>query len=200
MPSVPTLILASTSPYRRQLLERLRLPFRCEAPHVDETPLANEAPLDLALRLAQAKAAAVATREPDAAVIGSDQVALCNGTVLSKPGSHERARAQLQKMSGNTVVFHSAVAVLHGERTLIWSVPTTCRVRELDAASIERYLELESPYDTAGSAKAEGLGIALMESIESPDPTALIGLPLISLAARLRELGLDPLKPGIVTA
>ncbi len=192
----PPLILASTSPYRRMLLERLHLPFECVAPGVDEAAMPDEAPLDLALRLARAKAEAVAHRHPDAVVIGSDQVALCGDTVLGKPGDAERAARQLRLMSGQTVVFHSAVAVLHHGQATVWSVPTHCHLRELDDAAITRYLQLERPFDTAGSAKVEGLGITLMESIESVDPTALIGLPLISLTTQLRQAGIDPLSTG----
>lgn len=190
----PRLILASTSRYRRELLERLRLPFTVVAPEVDETALPGEAPADLAMRLAIAKARAVATREPDAVVIGSDQVALCDGAVLGKPGNFERAAEQLRLMSAREVVFHSALAVVHGEHVIADDVITRCQVRELDEAGIAAYLHADTPYDTAGSAKAEALGIALMESISSTDPTALIGLPLISLTRMLRRVGLDPLR------
>ncbi len=192
--SLPTLVLASTSPYRRELLERLRLPFVVEAPRVDETPLEGETPHALALRLAQAKARAVAQRMPGALVIGSDQVALCEGQVLGKPGSFEGAMAQLRLMSGREVEFHSALALTDGHRTEIDDVITRCRLRTLDDATIGAYLQAEQPFDTAGSAKAEGLGIALMERIDSDDPTALIGLPLIALTRMLVSFGLDPLK------
>ncbi|MGP1517181.1 MAG: Maf family protein [Ottowia sp.] len=188
----PALILASTSPYRRELLARLGLPFEALAPAVDETPLPGEAPRELALRLARAKAQDVARHHPQALVIGSDQVADLHGQPLGKPGSHERARAQLSRMSGQTVLFHTAVSLACAARGLLQTELATVRVRfrELDAASIERYLRAEQPYDCAGSAKSEGLGIALLAAIESDDPTALIGLPLIRTAALLRAAGL----------
>lgn len=189
----PTLILASTSRYRREMLERLRLPFVVEPPHTDETPLAGEAPADLAMRLSKAKAQAVAERNPGAVVIGSDQVATVDGRPLGKPGGFEQARAQLLSMSGRTVEFHSALAVTDGQRVAARDVITYCRFRELSVGAIEAYLHAEEPYDTAGSAKAEGLGIALMESMQSDDPTAIIGLPLIALSAMLADFGLDPL-------
>jgi septum formation protein len=195
MSAQPPLILGSTSRYRRELLERLRLPFAVHAPALDETPLAGEPPAALAARLALAKAQAVAERFPQAVVIGSDQVADLDGTPVGKPGSHERAVAQLRAMSGRSVVFQTAVAVVrratgHAGTAL---VPVTVRFRRLDDAQIERYLQLEQPYDCAGSAKSETLGIALLEAIESDDPTALVGLPLIATCRLLREAGLDPL-------
>lgn len=192
MPPAPALILASTSPYRRELLARLGLPFETQTPAVDETPLPGEAPRELALRLARAKAQDVARRHPQALVIGSDQVADLHGQPLGKPGSHERARAQLSRMSGQTVLFHTAVSLACAARGLLQTELATVRVRfrELDAASIERYLRAEQPYDCAGSAKSEGLGITLLAAIESDDPTALIGLPLIRTAALLRAAGL----------
>lgn len=192
MPPAPALILASTSPYRRELLARLGLPFETQTPAVDETPLPGEAPRELALRLARAKAQDVARHHPQALVIGSDQVADLHGQPLGKPGSHERARAQLSRMSGQTVLFHTAVSLACAARGLLQTELATVRVRfrELDAASIERYLRAEQPYDCAGSAKSEGLGIALLAAIESDDPTALIGLPLIRTAALLRAAGL----------
>lgn len=189
----PLLILASTSRYRREMLERLRLPFVAEPPQTDETPLPGEAPAALALRLAQAKAQAVAGRHPGAVVIGSDQVATVDGQTLGKPGGFEQARAQLRSMSGRTVEFHSALAVTDGQRIEARDVITYCRFRELGDAAIDAYLRAEEPYDTAGSAKAEGLGIALMQSMQSDDPTAIIGLPLIALSAMLAGFGLDPL-------
>lgn len=192
----PRLILASTSPYRRALLERLRLPFDVIPPEVDETPLPGEAPAALALRLAQAKALAVAKLHANVIVIGSDQVAVCNEHVLGKPGNFNRAREQLQHMSGNTVEFHSALTVTDGRRNESVDVITHCRVRTLTDREIDTYLRLETPYDTAGSAKAEGLGIALMQSIQSDDPTALIGLPLIALTRLLCLFGLNPLTQG----
>ncbi len=188
----PALILASTSRYRRELLQRLRVPFDVASPEVDETPLPGEAPAALALRLARAKAMAVAERHPDAAVIGSDQVADLDGTPVGKPGTHERAVAQLQAMRGRAVVFQTAVSVVRlatgFERTLL--APVTVRFRALQDDEIERYLRAEQPYDCAGSAKSETLGIALLDAIESDDPTALVGLPLIRTCAMLRDAGL----------
>ncbi len=186
------LVLASTSRYRRELLARLALPFETAAPDVDETPRAGEAPRELALRLALEKAQAVAARKPQAIVIDSDQVADLHGQPLGKPGTHERAAAQLARMSGQTVLFHTAVAVVQASRGFAQSslATVTVRFRALDAATIERYLLAEQPYDCAGSAKSEGLGIALLQAIESDDPTALIGLPLIRTAQLLRAAGL----------
>jgi septum formation protein len=192
----PRLILASTSRYRRQLLQRLRLPFDIVSPGVDETALAGEVPAALATRLALAKAQAVAADAADAVVIGSDQVAELDGQAIGKPGSHERAVEQLKMMSGQRVVFHTAVAVVRRERGFARALlaPVTVRFRTLHAQEIERYLRLDTPYDCAGSAKSEALGVALLESIDSDDPTALIGLPLIRTCALLREAGLDPLR------
>ena len=192
----PPLILASTSRYRRELLERLHLPFTVQAPEVDELPLASEPPAATARRLALAKARAVAVQHPGALVIGSDQVAELDGAAIGKPGNHRRALEQLRAMSGRTVLFHTAVAVLRvatgfEEEAL---VTVTVRMRELDEAEIEHYLRIEQPYDCAGSAKAETLGIALIDAIVSDDPTALVGLPLIRTSAILRAAGLDPLK------
>ncbi len=192
----PRLILASTSPYRKQLLERLRLPFTVQAPGVDETALPGETPAELALRLARAKALAVAAGAPGAIVIGSDQVAVCAGQALGKPGDFDRALAQLRRMAGQDVAFHSALAVTDGVRTEVMDVVTHCRLRPLTDAQLTAYLQAETPYDTAGSAKAEALGIALMERIDSDDPTALIGLPLIALTRLLAGFGLDPLDGG----
>jgi septum formation protein len=190
------LILGSTSRYRRELLGRLRLPFDVQAPAVDEAPLPGEAPAATALRLALAKAHEVAARFPHAGVIGSDQVAEHDGQPVGKPGSHERARQQLRAMSGCSVVFHTAVAVVRADTHHAGSalVPVTVRFRTLSDGEIERYLLAEQPYDCAGSAKAETLGIALLDSIESSDPTALVGLPLIKTCQLLREAGLDPLS------
>ena len=200
MSTPPRLILGSTSRYRRELLERLRLPFTVESPGVDETPLAGEGPAAMAQRLALAKAHAVARLHPDAVVIGSDQVADLDGTAIGKPGSHERAFEQLRSMSGRSVVFQTAVAVVCAASGFADSAlaPVRVRFRTLSDAQIERYLRLEQPYDCAGSAKSEALGIALLESIESDDPTALIGLPLIRTCALLRAAGIDPLDtaPG----
>lgn len=191
------LILASTSRYRRELLQRLRLPFDVLSPEVDESPLPGETPVQLAQRLALAKAHAVAAREPDAIVIGSDQVAELDGQAIGKPGSHERAVAQLRAMRGHRVVFQTAVAVVRMSagfaRTAM--APVSVFFRDLSDAEIERYLRAEQPYDCAGSAKCETLGIALTSSIESDDPTALVGLPLIRTCELLRAAGLDPLGP-----
>ena len=194
--SPPALILASTSAYRRELLARLRLPFSCESPGVDETPRPGETPLSLARRLALAKAQAVAARHDDAIVIGSDQVADLDGQALGKPGNHPRAMAQLRALSGRRVQFHTAVAVLRPGTGFCGQAlaSVTVQFRVLGEAEIETYLRLEQPYDCAGSAKCETLGIALLEAIESDDPTALIGLPLMRTAALLRQAGLDVLE------
>ncbi len=192
------LVLASTSRYRKELLERLRLPFAVHAPDVDETPLPGEAAPALAVRLALAKADAIASVEPGAIVIGSDQVAELDGATLGKPGDHARATAQLRAMRGRRVRFHTAVAVIRDDRGFRASELATVvvRFRSLGDDEIERYLQLETPYDCAGSAKAEALGIALVEAIESDDPTALIGLPLVRTCELLRRAGLDPLGTG----
>ncbi len=192
--STPPLILASTSRYRRELLQRLRLPFSVQAPEVDETPRPGETPAALASRLALAKAEAVAARHPEALVIGSDQVADLDGQAIGKPLVHERAVAQLRMMSGRGVTFHTALAVVCRARAFSAAelAPVRVRFRSLSEAEIERYLRLEQPYDCAGSAKCETLGIALLESIDSDDPTALVGLPLIRTCALLRRGGLDP--------
>ena len=192
MPLPRTLILGSTSRYRRELLQRLHLPFEVEAPEVDETPLSNESPQALAMRLALAKARAVARRRPEAVVIGSDQVADLSGECLGKPGTHERAVAQLQRMRGQTVVFQTALAVvcLASGFEQIDLAAVRVRFRDLSDADIERYLRIEQPYDCAGSAKSEGLGIALLDAIDSDDPTALVGLPLIRTCRLLRAAGI----------
>lgn len=185
------LILGSTSAYRRELLERLRIPFSVESPHVDETPLPGEAPAALAQRLALAKARAVAQRHPDSVVIGSDQVADLDGQPLGKPGTHARAVAQLQQMRGKTVIFQTAVAVVCAQSGFMQQAlaPVKVKFRNLTDAEIEAYLQAEQPYDCAGSAKSEGLGIALLESIDNDDPTALVGLPLIRTCTMLRTAG-----------
>ena len=194
--SPPALILASTSAYRRELLARLRLPFSCTAPGVDEARRSGERPLALAIRLARAKASAVALQHPDAWVIGSDQVAARiadteGELILGKPGTAARCMEQLRSCSGRTVAFMTAVAVLqHNSHSAHEFVDTTRVVfRALDDATIERYVALESPLDCAGGFKSEGLGIALCESIDSADPSALIGLPLIQLGKALRAVG-----------
>ncbi len=186
------LILGSTSRYRRELLERLHLPFEVQAPHVDETPLPGERPDALAQRLALAKARAVAERHPDAVVIGSDQVADLEGEPLGKPGTHDRAVAQLRRMRGRTVIFQTALSVVCLASGFEMSdlAAVKVRFRALSDAEIETYLRLEEPYDCAGSAKSEGLGIALLDAIDNDDPTALIGLPLIRTARLLRAAGL----------
>ncbi len=192
----PTIILASTSRYRRELLERLKLPFEARAPNVVETAVPGEAPAAMAERLALAKARSIAA--PRALVVGSDQVASLDGRILRKPGVAEAALAQLSACQGKTVLFHTAVAVVStasGE-TLRHVDRTEVRFRRLDQAALEQYLRLENPLDCAGSFKSEGLGVALFERISSEDPTALIGLPLIFVADALRRLGADPLKPS----
>ncbi|MFN5420691.1 MAG: Maf family nucleotide pyrophosphatase [Burkholderiales bacterium] len=185
------LILGSTSRYRKELLTRLRIPFETASPDVDETPHSNESPKDLALRLALAKARAVALKYPEAVVIGSDQVADLEGTPLGKPGNHANAILQLQRMRGKTVIFQTALSVVciatGYERTDLAEVKV--KFRDLSDAEIETYLRAEEPYDCAGSAKSEGLGIALLDAIDNDDPTALIGLPLIRTCQMLREAG-----------
>lgn len=189
MASPSRLILASTSIYRRELLARLRLPFETARPETDESPSPGEPPDELARRLAIAKARAIAEREPDAWVIGSDQVAELDGRCLGKPGNREGAIAQLTAMSGRTVAFRTGLGLCCGERLLTALDTTTVRFRMLRAAEIARYVDAEQPLDCAGSFKCEGLGISLFESIESRDPTALVGLPLIETARLLREAG-----------
>ncbi len=193
MTSPPKLILASTSAYRRMLLERLCIPFSVERPEVDETPLPGETPSATAMRLALDKARAVAARHPDALVIGSDQVAHIGDAVFGKPGTSERAIAQLQAMRGQTVVFHTALALIDNRdgQTLQDSVPTSVRFRMLSDDEIVRYVAREQPLDCAGSAKSEGLGISLLDALSGDDPTALIGLPLIALSRMLRTRGLQ---------
>jgi septum formation protein len=185
------LILGSTSVYRRELLGRLKLPFGVERPEVDETPEPNESPADLARRLALAKAHSVAERHPSAWVIGSDQVADLHGESLGKPGDHARAVTQLRRMSGQTVVFQTAVAVVCRNTGFaqVALAPVRVLFRSLSDEAIEHYLHTETPYDCAGSAKSEGLGIALLERIENDDPTALVGLPLIRTCQLLRAAG-----------
>jgi septum formation protein len=187
------LILASTSRYRRELLTRLRLPFDVQPPEVDETAQSGETPRELAERLALEKAQAVAARFPDAVVIGSDQVADLAGEALGKPGDHARATAQLRRMRGQTLVFQTAVAVVCQATGFVQRDLAPVRVvfRELSDAAIEHYLQAEQPYDCAGSAKSEGLGIALLCAIDSDDPTALVGLPLIRTCRMLRSAGVD---------
>jgi septum formation protein len=194
----PRLILASSSPYRRALLKRLRVPFDVSVPALDETPHPGEAPAATALRLAQAKARAVVAREQAAGryqapllVIGSDQVATFDGLQIGKPGTHEKALEQLRAMRGRIVEFHSALCLFDPLRDMAQTedVVTRVRFRDLPDAELDAYLRLETPYDVAGSAKSEGLGVALLESIDSDDPTALVGLPLIALTRMLRAAG-----------
>ncbi|HWT71142.1 MAG TPA: Maf family nucleotide pyrophosphatase [Oxalicibacterium sp.] len=193
-PSSPRLILGSSSIYRRELLSRLRLPFDTMAPDIDETPLANEAPEATACRLAREKAVAIAARAPGALVIGSDQVATLDGEQIGKPGNHANALRQLQKMRGREVVFHTALC-LHDSRPgealpfQLDNVQTFVRFRDLPDHELDAYLRIEQPYDCAGSAKNEALGIAIIERINSSDPTALTGLPLIALTGMLRKAG-----------
>ena len=186
-----TLILGSSSRYRKELLSRLNIPFEVAAPEVDETPLLNEAPKDLALRLALAKARAVASKYPEAVVIGSDQVADLEGEALGKPGNHVNAVKQLQRMRGKTFIFQTALSVIclatGFEQTDLATVKVS--FRDLTDAEIESYLKAEEPYDCAGSAKSEGLGIALLAAIDNDDPTALVGLPLIRTCHMLSAAG-----------
>ena len=184
------LLLASTSPYRRELLSRLRIPFDVARPEVDEAPLSGESPLALARRLAAAKAEAIAMREGDAWVIGSDQVAELDGRPLGKPGNRDAALAQLASMSGRSVAFRTAVSVMHRDLGRFDTIDTTVvRFRGLAADEIARYVDNEQPFDCAGSFKSEGLGIVLFDAIETSDPTALVGLPLIATARLLRLAG-----------
>ena len=197
-PDFPRLILASSSAYRRELLGRLQLPFEAIAPDIDETPLPGETPEATALRLAREKAAAVARAHPGALVIGSDQVATLDGTQIGKPGDHARALAQLQTMRGRRVVFHTALCLWDGrlppdvaaQVAQLENIQVFVSFRNLPDAELDAYLRIEQPYDCAGSAKNEGLGIALLERIDSSDPTALTGLPLIALTGMLRRAGM----------
>ena len=191
--ALPRLVLASTSPYRRSLLERLGVAFEVADPGVNETRRPGEAPESLARRLAEAKVLAVAERFPAALIIGCDQVAHCDGEIFGKPGTHANAVRQLRALSGRAALFHTAVCVHDAmERsTEVRVVPCRVSFRVLDDATIERYLQKEQPYDCAGSAKSEGLGIALIARIEGDDPNALVGLPLIALVDLLRERGVD---------
>jgi len=193
--TTPRLILASSSAYRRELLGRLRLPFEVMVPDIDESPLPGEAPETTALRLARSKAQAVAARAPGAVVIGSDQVATLDGEQIGKPGNHDHALAQLQKMRGRRVVFHTALCLWDGRAAALTggaqleNIQTFVTFRDLPDAELDAYLRIEQPYDCAGSAKNEGLGIAILETIDSSDPTALTGLPLIALTGMLRKAG-----------
>jgi septum formation protein len=189
------LILASSSIYRRELLGRLQLPFESIAPDIDETPQLSESPDETALRLAQQKAEAIAAMHSDAVIIGSDQVATLFGLQIGKPGNHANALRQLQTMRGQEVTFHTALCVLDSRqdaknRLQIQNIKTLVKIRNLSDAELDAYLRIEQPYDCAGSAKNEGLGIAIIESIKSDDPTALTGLPLIALTGMLRNVGM----------
>jgi septum formation protein len=191
----PRLILASSSAYRRELLGRLHVPFAVLVPAIDESPLPGEAPETTALRLARAKAQAVAARVPGSVVIGSDQVATLDGAQIGKPGNHANALAQLQTMRGRSVVFHTALCLWDGRACALTggaqleNIQTIVTFRNLADAELDSYLRIEQPYDCAGSAKNEGLGIAILERIDSTDPTALTGLPLIALTGMLRKAG-----------
>ena len=189
------LVLASSSPYRRLLLDRLRVDYSVASPDIDETPVAGEPPAGTARRLAELKARAVGASFRDALVIGSDQVATLDGLALGKPGNHAAALAQLRLMRGRSVVFHTAVCVYDAARgdCRLEEVPTTVTFRQYSDAQAARYLELEQPYDCAGSAKIEAMGIALVASVESSDPTALIGLPLIAVVSLLKQSGVEVL-------
>lgn len=195
--SAPQIILASSSAYRKELFQRLHLPFLAIAPDIDESPLNHEAPEQTALRLAQQKAEAIAKQYPNAIVIGSDQVATLDGKQIGKPGNHERALQQLQIMRGRQVIFHTALCVLNQQAEDIANTlqsqncQTVVHFRNLSDAELDAYLRIEQPYDCAGSAKNEGLGIAILEAIHSDDPTALTGLPLITLTSMLRKLGVS---------
>jgi septum formation protein len=192
-PFRPRLVLASTSPYRQELLARLGIPFETTAPNVDESPAAGEMPQALALRLACAKAQAAQAAFPDALIIGCDQVAAVGATLLNKPGTHARAVEQLKLMSGKQIAFFTALCLLNA-RTLQRQtaiVPVTVHMRELGTGQIERYLQAERPYDCAGSARIEGFGITLVARLDGDDPNALIGLPLIKLCDMLRNEGVE---------
>lgn len=185
------LVLASSSPYRRAVLEKLHYPFTVQSPEIDETPLANESPQATSLRLAQAKAKKIALHTPDALIIGCDQVATVDDMHIGKPGTHEKAVAQLHFLSGKEVVFYSAICLYDAQHQYMQatSVPYYVKFKALTANVIEQYLQLEQPYDCAGSAKSEGLGIALLEYMRGDDPNALIGLPLIALIDMLANAG-----------
>ena len=194
------LILASGSAYRRELLLRLHLPFDLIAPDIDESALTNESPEQTAMRLAEQKAVAISRIHPDCVIIGSDQVATLEGEQIGKPGTHEKALKQLQKMRGKSVIFHTALCLIDNRlnkssksmdyATQIENVQTLVSFRELSDDELDAYLRIEQPYDCAGSAKNEGLGITIIEKIISNDPTALTGLPLISLTSMLRNIGI----------
>ncbi|MEO6918854.1 MAG: Maf-like protein [Collimonas sp.] len=196
LPPLPRLILGSSSKYRKELLSRLQIPFEVMAPDIDEAPLPGETPEATALRLALDKARAIALAAPGALVIGSDQVATLDGEQIGKPGNHDNAMKQLQKMRGRRVIFHTALCLWDGREkqadaaAQLENIQTFVTFRNLPDAELDAYLRIEQPYDCAGSAKNEGLGIAILEKIESTDPTALTGLPLIALTSMLRRAAL----------
>lgn len=191
----PALILASSSPYRREVLQKLHLPFECVSPEIDETPFSHESPEQTSLRLAESKAKKIAEHYPNALIIGCDQVATVDGLQIGKPGNHENAVKQLTMLSGKEVVFHSAICLFdsasqHMQSTI---VPYYVKFKTLTPLQIETYLHLEQPYDCAGSAKSEGMGIALLDYMRGDDPNALIGLPVIALVSMLQHAGVDVL-------
>lgn len=188
-----SIILASSSPYRAKLLQKLQLPFETLNPNVDESAYPGESAPDLVARLARAKAQCIAAQHPDRIVIGSDQVALLEQTILTKPGTMERAKVQLRACSGQWVTFYTALCVQQNHHCLQETVVTRVQFRELNDQQIAAYLERERPLDCAGSFKCEGLGITLFLAIDNQDPSALIGLPLISLTTMLSQLGCDPI-------
>ena len=202
MKDQPPLILASSSVYRKELLERLRIPFTCLSPNIDESVLPEESTDDLIERLSHQKAQVIAELQPNAWIIASDQVADFNGQAIGKPGTHEKALAQLKMMQGKTVVFKTGLCLMHHEsqRSAYICIPTKVSFHDLDDAVLENYLHAEKPYDCAGSAKSEGLGISLLSKVKSDDPTALIGLPLIALSGLLRSVGYSIPGPQMATS
>ena len=193
MPSKHPIILASASPTRRILLERLGLPFEIDPADIDESARPDETPQQLCQRLAAEKAACVLARHPQAIVIGSDQLLECNATILGKPGNAEQARAQLERISGQTVIFHVGLTICTQATRFDWHETVTTTMRTLDPQTIERYIEIEQPFACAGSMRSEGLGAALVESMQSNDPSAILGMPMIATARGLRAMGADPL-------
>jgi septum formation protein len=194
--TTPSLILASSSRYRREVLEKLHLPFQCVSPEIDETPLEDESPEQTSLRLAESKARKVAQAYPNALIIGCDQVATVDGLQIGKPGNHDNAVKQLTMLSGKEVIFHSAICLYNSANQHMQSTiaPYYVKFKSLSPGQIETYLRLEQPYDCAGSAKSEGMGIALLEYMRGDDPNALIGLPVIMLVDMLMQAGVDVLS------
>lgn len=194
--TIPSLILASSSRYRREVLEKLHLPFQCVSPEIDETPLPDESPEQTSLRLAESKARKVAQAYPNALIIGCDQVATVDGLQIGKPGNHDNAVKQLAMLSGKEVIFHSAICLYNSANQHMQSTiaPYYVKFKPLSPRQIETYLRLEQPYDCAGSAKSEGMGIALLEYMRGDDPNALIGLPVIVLVDMLMQAGVDVLS------